>query len=91
MDVEILDNNTYLGLFTDLFNLEYQLSRQKEAQERAEKREKEKLEKQKRLANTIRERKEKELKDNVKYDWIDSDDDDQQQYKKSKKVIKYLL
>ena len=92
MDVEILDNNSYLGLFTDLFNLEYQLSRQKEAQERAEKREKEKLEKQKRLANTIRERKEKELKDNVKYDWIDSDDDDQQyNSKKSKKVIKYLL
>merc|ERR1711937_275232 len=67
------------------FTEEYQLSRQKEAQERAEKREKEKLEKQKRLANTIRERKEKELKDNVKYDWIDSDDDDQQQYKKSKR------
>ena len=89
---QIYANNSYSGLFTDLFNLEYQLSRQKEAQERAEKREKEKLEKQKRLANTIRERKEKELKDNVKYDWIDSDDDDQQyNSKKSKKVIKYLL
>ena len=74
------------------FTEEYQLSRQKEAAERAEKREQEKREKMNRLATTIREKKEKELQDKVKYDWVDSDDDDiQQANKKDKKKDKKVF
>ena len=65
---------------------EYQLSRQKEAAARAEKREQEKLERQQRLAKTIRDKKEKQLSDKVKYNWVDSDDEEMQGAKKSKKV-----
>merc|ERR1712141_9006 len=70
------------------FTEEYQLSRQKEAQERAERRIKEKEEKQKRLAQTIRENKEKELQAKVKYDLIDSDDEAYQGKQKKKKEKK---
>ena len=52
-----------------------------DARKRTEAREQEKIERQKRLAKVIVERKEKELADKVKYNWVNSDDED---YEKKK-------
>ena len=70
------------------FTEEYQLSRQKEATQRTEKREQDKRDRQNRLATTIREKKAKELNDKVKYDWVDSDEEDMVEQKKDKKKDK---
>merc|ERR1712187_1096586 len=58
------------------FTEEYQLARAKDARDRAERREKEKVERQKRMEAVVRDRKQKQLEDKVKYNWIDSDDDE---------------
>lgn len=67
------------------FTEEYQLARVEDARKRTEAREQEKIERQKRLAKVIVERKEKELADKVKYNWVNSDDEDYEKKKEERR------
>jgi len=67
------------------FTEEYQLARAEDARKRTEVREQEKIERQKRLAKVIVERKEKELADKVKYNWVNSDDEDYEKKKEERR------
>ncbi|CAG5099828.1 Oidioi.mRNA.OKI2018_I69.XSR.g16706.t1.cds [Oikopleura dioica] len=67
---------------------EYQLARAEDARKRAEAREQEKVERQKRLEKVIIERKQKELADKAKYNWIDSDEEDYEKKKAERRQKK---
>jgi len=67
------------------FTEEYQLARAEDARKRTEAREQEKIERQNRLAKVIVERKQKELADKVKYNWVSSGDEDYEKKKEERK------